>query len=93
MSKNVYFKPDWYKITKIIGSNVVEVDDTWLIKLEGINDNTPETEIRKWLKVSNYVRIIPYERDKYARIISDVWLGNTHINRQFSGYKTKILEK
>ena len=80
------FKPDWYQITKLIGSNVLEVEDTWFIKLRGIDDNTPKEELRKWLKKGNIVRIIPYSRSNDARIISDVWLGNTHINRQFPNY-------
>ena len=87
MSGVLNFKPDWYRITKLIGSNVLEVEDTWFIKLKGIDDNTPEDEIKKWLKEGNIVRVIPYSRSKDARIISDVWLGNIHVNRQFANYK------
>ena len=87
MSDNLHFKPDWYKITKLIDPNVLEVEDTWFIKLKGISDDTPPAELRKWLKEGYIVRVIPYRRSPDARIISDVWLGNTHINRQFSNYK------
>ena len=86
MSADLNFKPDWYKITKIIGPNVLEVENTWFIKLIGIDDNTPKEELQEWLKEGNIVRVIPYSRNDEARIISDVWLGNTHINRQISSY-------
>ena len=86
MNNGLNFKPDWYKITKLIGPNVLEIEGTWFIKLKGIDDNTPEEELKKWLKEGNIVRVIPYSRSKDARIISDVWLGNTHINRQLSSY-------
>ena len=87
MSDNLHFKPSWYRITKIIEPNVIEVDGTWFIKLKGVaDDNSPE-EIKKWLKTDYVVRVIPYRRDSMARIISEVWLGNTYINRQFSNYK------
>lgn len=89
MSTNLHFKPGYYKITKLIGANVLEIEDTWFIKLSGIDDNTPEEEIKKWLKEGNIVRVIPYSRSKDARIISDVWLGNIHINRQFANYKVR----
>ena len=88
MSKNLYFKPDYYTITKLLAPNVLEVEDTWFIQLKGVADNTQPEELRKWLKEGNIVRIIPYERNPDARIVSDVWLGNTHINRQFSNYIT-----
>ena len=90
MSGNLNFKPDWYKITKLIGPNVLEVENTWFIKLKGISDNTPKEELEKWLKEGNIVRVIPYRRNNEARIISDVWLGNTHINRQFSSYSHQL---
>ena len=88
MSENLNFKPGYYKITKLIEPNVLEVEDTWFIKLKGVGDHTPKEELRKWLQESNVVRVIPYSRSNDARIISDVWLGNTHINRQFPNYKT-----
>lgn len=87
MNKNLNFKPGHYKITKIIEPNVIELEETWFIKLKGVSDRVPKEEIKKWLKEGNIVRIIPYRRNDDARIISDVWLGNTHINRQFSHYK------
>ena len=90
MSKNLYFEPDYYKITKFLAPNVLEVEETWFIKLKGVDDNTNSEELKKWLKEGNIVRVIPYERSPDARIISDVWLGNTHINRQFSNYSALV---
>ena len=87
MSTALNFKPDYYKITRLLESNVLEVEDTWFIKLKGVNDSVSPEELKKWLKEGDIVRIIPYRRNNEARIISDVWLGNTHINRQFSSYK------
>ena len=87
MSDNLYFKPDYYKITNLLAPNVIEVENTWFIKLKGIDDNADIKELSKWLKEGNIVRVIPYSRNEDARIVSDVWLGNTHINRQFSNYK------
>ena len=87
MSDNLNFKPSWYTITKLIEPNVIEVEGTWFIKLKGVGDDASPEEIKKWLKTDYVVRIIPYRRDNMARIISEVWLGNTCINRQFSNYK------
>ena len=87
MNKNLNFKPGYYKITKIVESNVIEVEGTWFIKLKGVGDSTPKEEIKQWLKEDNTVRVVPYRRSSDARIISDVWLGNTHINKQFINYK------
>lgn len=81
------FKPGYYTITKLIEPNVLEVNKTWFIKLKGISDNTSTGELGKWLKQNNVVRIVPYRRNSEARVISEVWLGNTHINRQFACYK------
>ena len=93
MQTNLNFNPDWYKITKLISPNVLEVENTWFIKLKGVGDSTPKEELKKWLKEGNIVRVIPYWRNDEARIVSDVWLGNTHINRQFPGYKKNTLKK
>ena len=87
MNENLNFEPGYYKITKLIEPNVIEIEGTWFIRLKGVSDNTEPEELKKWLKESNVVRIIPYSRSNDARIISDVWLGNTYINRQFSNYK------
>ena len=87
MNENLNFKPGYYKITKLVEPNVIEIEDTWFVKLKGVSDTTPKEEIKKWLKEGNIVRIIPYKRSNDARIISDVWLGNTHINKQFFNYK------
>ena len=87
MNTNLHFKPEYYKITQLVEPNVIEVEGTWFIKLKGVSDSTPKEEIKKWLKESNIVRVVPYRRDNDARIISDVWLGNTHINKQFSNYR------
>ena len=86
MSVDLHFKPDWYKITKLIGPNVLEIENTWFVKLKGVGDNAPKEELKQWLKEGNIVRIIPHWRNEDARIVSDVWLGNTHINRQFPSY-------
>ena len=93
MPENLDFVPDYYKITKLVKPNVLEVEGTWFIKLKGVADNTNPKELEKWLKEGNIIRVIPYRRSNDARIISDVWLGNTHINRQFSNYKTKEEKK
>ena len=55
--------------------------------MKGVNDSTAPEELKKWLKKGDIVRIIPHWRNKDARIVSDVWLGNIHINRQVSSYK------
>ena len=89
MSNNLYFEPGYYKITKLVSGNVLEVEDTWFIELRGVDEDVSEDEIKKWLKEGNIVRVIPYSRNKEARIISDVWLGNTQINRQFSNYNNQ----
>ena len=85
---NLNFESDYYQVTKLVKPNVLEVEGTWFVKLKGVDDDsTDPEELEKWLKKGNIVRVIPYERNNEARIISDVWLGNTHINRQFSNYK------
>ena len=88
MSENLNFEPGYYKITKLVEPNVLEVEGTWFIKLKGVGDHTLKEELKKWLKENNIVRVIPYSRSNDARIISDVWLGNTHINKQFPNYET-----
>ena len=92
MKNNLNFKPDYYKVTKLVEPNLMEVESTWFIKLRGVDDDHPD-ELSKWLKEGYIVRIIPYSRNEYARIISDVWLGNTHINRQFSNYRNQLENK
>ena len=87
MNKNLNFKPGYYTITKLVGPNVIEIEETWFVKLKGVSDHISKKEINKWLKEGNTVRIVPYKRSNDARIISDVWLGNTHINKQFPNYK------
>ena len=87
MDTELRFKPNYYKITKLWEPNVLEVEDTWFIRLKGIGDNTPKEELKKWLRKGNIVRVVPYWRSNDARIVSDVWLGNTHINRQFPNYE------
>ena len=87
MSKdNLDFEPGYYTITDLIGSNVIEVDDTWFIKLDGVSDKESFKELRKWLEKGNVVRVIPLRRNKDARIVSEVWLGNSNINRQIPSY-------
>ena len=86
---SVNFIPGYYKVTKLIKPNVIEVDDTWFIRLEGVGEDLKTNELNKWLKIGNSIRVVPYERSNDARIISDVWLGRVHINRQFSNYKKK----
>ena len=84
------FKPDFYRVSKIVDCNVIEVDETWFVKLQGIPDDNDPEELKKWLKVDNHVRIIPYARNHEGRIISDVWIGNTHVNRQFKKYEKEV---
>lgn len=87
------FKPGYYKITSLVEPNVIEIENTWFIKLKGVGDNTELEELKKWLKEGYIVRVIPYQRNNAARIISDVWLGNTHINRQFLSYNNQAREE
>lgn len=82
-----FLGPGYYKITKLVTPNVIEVEDTWFIKLEGVSDQTEKKELGKWLSEGNLVKVIPRYLSNDARIISDVWLGNIHINRQFSKYE------
>ena len=89
MSDNLHFEPNWYTITKLIEPNVLEVNDTWFIKLKGVGDDTKPEELKKWLKEGYTVRVIPFWRNNDARIVSEVWLGNTYINRQFSNYNNQ----
>ena len=86
MSEVLNFKAGYYKVTQLIEPNVIEVEDTWFIKLKGVGDNTKPNELHDWLKEDVYVRVVPHSRNNEARIISDVWLGNTNINKQFSSY-------
>ena len=101
MSENLYFEPGYYKIIKLYGPNVIEVEDTvgwrrqgaWYVKLKGVGDSSDEKELHKWLKEGQIVRVVPYSRNPDARVVSDVWLGNAHINRQFPGYEASQGEK
>ena len=86
MYENLNFKPEYYTITQLVEPNVIEVEGTWFIKLKGVS-NHPQEGVKKWLKEGDIIRVIPYRRSSDARVISDVWLGNTHINRQFSSYE------
>ena len=79
-------EPGYYKITKLITSNIIEIENTWFVKLLGIDDQTEKKELEKWLSEGNLVKIIPRHLSNDARIVSDVWLGNIHINQQFSNY-------
>ena len=84
MYENLNFKPEYYTITQLVEPNVIEVEGTWFIKLKGVS---PQEDVKRWLKKGDIIRVIPYRRSADARIISDVWLGNTHINRQFPSYE------
>ena len=81
------FKPGYYRVTQLIEPNVIEIDGTWFVRLAGVDENTGEGELSKWLNTGSSIRVVPYERSNDARIISDVWLGRVHINRQFSNYQ------
>ena len=94
MDKSLNFNPGYYKVTKLLEPNVLEVEELdflnqnmWFVKLKGIRDNTPQKELKKWLRKGSIVRVIPYKQNAEAQITSDVWLGNTHINQQFPNYK------
>ena len=76
----------YYRITKLIVPNVIEIDGTWFIKLKDVGEQTKEDELEKWLSEGDFIKVIPRFVENDARIISDVWLGNIHINRQFSNY-------
>ena len=102
MSENLNFEPGYYKIIKLYGPNVIEVANTagwrcqgasWYVKLTGVPDSSEKTELNKWLKEGQIVRVIPRRRNPDARVVSDVWLGNAHINRQFPGYEASQDEK
>ena len=45
MNENLNFKPGYYKITKLVEPNVIEVEGTWFIKLKWVGDHTPKEEI------------------------------------------------
>ena len=63
----------------------------WFVKLKGVGDDTHIEELKKWIKKDNVIKVIPYIRRNDAKIISDVWIGNIFINRQFKNYnKNKI---
>ena len=81
-----FLEVGYYKITKLIAPNVVEIEGTWFIKLRGVSDQAEKDELKKWLSTGNLVRVLPRSLTKDARIVSDVWLGNIHINKQFSRY-------
>ena len=87
MLDNLSFEPGYYRVTRLVGPNVIEIDDTWFVRLKGVDNDTKPEELKKWLREGYIVRVIPYRRDGAAYIISDVWLGNAHINRQFSNYE------
>ena len=94
MDESLNFNPGYYKVTKLLEPNVLEIEDLdilhhnmWFVKLKGIRDNTPQEELKKWLREGSIVRVIPYKQNAEEQITSDVWLGNTHINRQFPNYK------
>ena len=88
MLDNLSFEPGYYTVTRLVEPNVIEIDDTWFVRLKGVNNDTKPEELKKWLRVGYIVRVIPYRRDSRPyNTISDVWLGNTHINRQFSNYE------
>ncbi len=77
----------YYRVTKLIAPNVIEVEDTWFIKLKGVGEQTEKEELEKWLSQGDFVKVLPRSVANDARIISDVWLGSIHINRQFSSYE------
>ena len=81
-----FLEVGYYRISKLIAPNVLEIEDTWFIKLKGVGENTPKEELEKWLSKDDFIKVIPRSLREDARIISDVWLGNIHINRQFSNY-------
>ena len=81
------FKAGYYMVTKLYPPDVIEVDDTYFIKLKGLVGKTKRSELKSWIKTDFCVRVVPHYRNDEARIVSDVWLGNVHINRQFPNYE------
>ena len=87
MTTKLYFNGGYYRVTQLIEPTIIEIEGIWLIKLEGVDEKTiKEEKLQKFLKVGNMVKILPYNRTDDALIVSDVWLDDIHINRQFSNY-------
>lgn len=84
-------KPGYYRVTKLLEPTVIELDETWFVRLKGVNENTisQKDKLSNWLGVGNYVKIIPHSRHRDASILSDVWLGSVYVNGSFSNYKNK----
>ena len=93
MTTKLYFNGGYYRVTQLIEPNIIEVEGIWFIKLEGVDEKTiKEEQLQRLLKIGSMVKIIPYNRTDDALIVSDVWLNDIHINKQFSNYiETKDL--
>ena len=81
LNKDLYFKSGFYKITKIIDKDLFQVENTYLIKLKKHDPNTQESDFLKTIE-GHTVQIAPYERNNRSEIISDVWLGGIHVNKE-----------
>ena len=82
------FRPGYHKVTKILDPTVLEIDDTWFVRVKGVSEDSllPHDKLSTWLSVGNYIKIMPYYRLQDASIVSDIWLGSIFINGSFSNY-------
>ena len=77
------FHPGFYTVTKIIEKDLFQVENVYLIKLKvpysqfSIKDGTFLNQLKEKI-----VKIIPHHRNNKGEIISDVWIGDIHINKE-----------
>ena len=87
MITKLHFKGGYYRVTQLIEPNIIEIEGIWFVKLEGVDEQTVKgTKLQEFLKMGTLIKVIPYSRTDDALIISDVWLDDIHINKQFSNY-------
>lgn len=81
------FEANYYTATSILGPNLFKADDKWLIELLGVPRDGGMDEMHKWVRKDFIVRIVPVTLTCEAYIVSEVWLGSIHLNRQFVNYE------
>ena len=87
MITQLHFNGGYYRVTQLIEPNVIEIEGIWFIKLEGVDEKTVEgIELQNFLEIGTLIKVIPYNRTDDALIVSDVWLDDVHINKQFPNY-------
>ena len=93
MITKLHFNGGHYRVTQLIEPNIIEIEGIWFIKLEGVDETTVKKEkLKEFLNIGTLIKVIPYNRTEDAFIVSDVWLKDIHINKQFSNYiETKDL--